>query len=80
MLIDDAGFVCGEDLIFGSDGMPHGIEFALKQSLFPSLESQRLSLDEFRAGYCQTDEQHGHIDIELDVDDFDFKVQLEPKT
>ena len=51
MLIDDWGFVPGEDLIFGSDGMPHGPEYALRWSLFPAYEGQSLSVEEFAAGY-----------------------------
>jgi hypothetical protein len=51
MLIDEAGFVPGEDLLFGSDGMPHGAEYALRCSLSPEFEGQRLSLGEFEAGY-----------------------------
>jgi hypothetical protein len=51
MLIDEAGFVPGVDLVFGSDGMPHGPECALEQSLFPVYEGQRLSPDELVAGY-----------------------------
>jgi hypothetical protein len=66
MLIDDAGFVPGEDLILGSDGMPHGAEYALQQSLFPPFDAQRLRLDEFVAGYCLPDESKGHIDFEID--------------
>lgn len=37
MLIDEVGYVPGEDLIFGSDGMPHGVQSALEQSLFPPI-------------------------------------------
>ena len=66
MLIDHAGFVPGEDLIFGSDGMPHGVEAALKSSLFPPLPRQRLTIDEFTAGYCMPDKIHGHIELEID--------------
>jgi predicted amidohydrolase YtcJ len=51
MLIDEAGFVPGEDLLFGSDGMPHGPEYALRWSLFPDFEAQALSVEEFEAGY-----------------------------
>ncbi|MBL8966139.1 MAG: amidohydrolase family protein [Spirochaetaceae bacterium] len=51
MLIDEAGFVPGRDLVFGSDGMPHGPENALQWSLFPAVPGQRLSLDELIAGY-----------------------------
>ena len=61
MLIDTVGFVPGEDLIFGSDGMPHGAEFALQQSLFPSFENQKLTLDEFQAGYCAELEQSPNL-------------------
>jgi predicted amidohydrolase YtcJ len=50
-LIDGAGFLPGEDLLFGSDGMPQGPEYALRMSLFPPEEGQRLSLSEFIAGY-----------------------------
>lgn len=66
MLIDQAGFVPGEDLIFGSDGMPHGAEGALRASLFSPLLSQRLTLEEFVAGYCMPSEDFGHIEFEFD--------------
>jgi predicted amidohydrolase YtcJ len=53
MLIDDVGFVPGQDLIFGSDGMPHGATEALRQSLHPPYpDRQRLTIEEFVAGYC----------------------------
>jgi predicted amidohydrolase YtcJ len=51
MLIDQVGFVPGVDLVFGSDGMPHGPEYALQWSLFPDYPGQALSLEEFEAGY-----------------------------
>jgi len=51
MLIDEAGFVPGVDLLFGSDGMPHGPEYALRWSLFPDYPGQCLSLEEFESGY-----------------------------
>ena len=51
MLIDKAGFTPGKDLVFGSDGMPHGPEYALAWSLFPAFAGQGLSIDEFIAGY-----------------------------
>ncbi|HNW83755.1 MAG TPA: amidohydrolase family protein [bacterium] len=60
MLIDKAGFIPGLDMIFGSDGMPHGVQFALKQSLYPSFESQKLTIEEFKKGYC-TSPVHGMI-------------------
>lgn len=66
MLIDRSGFVPGEDLIFGSDGMPPGVEEALKASLFPPFPQQELTLDEFIAGYCMPDKTHGHIELEMD--------------
>lgn len=61
MLIDHIGFVPGENLLFGSDGMPHGARAALQSSLFPPFENQRLTLDEFISGYCMPDQRYGHI-------------------
>ncbi len=66
MLVDQAGFIPGKDLILGSDGMPHGAEYALNQSLFPPFEVQELTLDEFIAGYCMADMKNGHIEIHID--------------
>ena len=63
MLIDKAGFVPGKDMVFGSDGMPHGVKFALKQSLCPVFEGQRLTLSEFIAGYC-ADEKLGNYEFD----------------
>ncbi len=51
MLIDEAGFVPGEDLLFGSDGMPHGPEFALRWGLFPYYDGQILTFEELAAGF-----------------------------
>ena len=51
MLIDNIGFVCGKDLIFGTDGMPTSAEIALKMSLFPPVSGQKLKIEEFIAGY-----------------------------
>jgi len=65
MLIDEVGFVAGKDLIFGSDGMPHGVETATQQSFSPQLNSQRLSIDEFVAGYCMADDSEGSIELEI---------------
>ena len=53
MLIDTVGFTPGVDLIFGSDGMPHGIEHGLKEVTTPSRESQKLTVEEFTLGYTQ---------------------------
>jgi hypothetical protein len=66
MLIDDAGFIPGKDLLLGSDGMPAGAKEALQFSLFPPFPSQRMNLDEFSAAYCMPDEQQGWIDVDID--------------
>ena len=66
MLIDGAGFVPGEDLLFGSDGMPHGARAALEAALFPPYPGQRLALAEFRAGYCLPDTSAGRLALEID--------------
>ncbi len=66
MLIDDVGFESGSDLIFGSDGMPHGVETALKSSLFPPYSGQKLSLKEIKEGYCLPDDDKGFIELEID--------------
>jgi predicted amidohydrolase YtcJ len=68
MLLDQAGFVCGEDLIFGSDGMPHGLEYALQWSLFPAFPGQRLSLEELKAGYGLPPEGQGWATLSVDTD------------
>ena len=51
MLIDKVGFQPGDDLIFGSDGMPHGVEHGLKEVTKPARENQKLTVEEFRLGY-----------------------------
>jgi predicted amidohydrolase YtcJ len=51
MLIDDVGFIPGKDLLFGSDGMPYGLDNALKASLNPPLEEQKLTIEECEKGY-----------------------------
>jgi len=66
MLIDEAGFVPGGDLVFGSDGMPHGAQAALEGALFPPFAGQRLKLEEFIAGYCLSDLKAGWIAVEID--------------
>ena len=66
MIIDEAGFEPGKDLILGSDGMPHGAQYALQSSLFPPQSGQVLTLDEFVAGYAMPDLRHGTIEIEID--------------
>ncbi len=68
MLLDEAGFRCGEDLIFGSDGMPHGVEAALQWSLFPPFPGQRLSVEELVAGYGLPPEGQGRCTLSVDAD------------
>lgn len=78
MLIDRVGFVPGEDLIFGSDGMPHGAREALRQSLLPEggHTDQILTIDEFVAGYCLPSKDHGHLDVA--IDDRTLRVSVSP--
>jgi len=66
LFLKQIGFEPVRDLLFGSDGMPHGAAFALHQSLFPACPGQRLSLDEFIHGYCVEGFDHGYIEIEID--------------
>lgn len=66
MLIDDIGFVPGEDLIFGSDGMPQGVVDGLQQSLFPPLKHQKITIEEFKKSYCLSGEKFGYINVEID--------------
>ncbi|MBP5287804.1 MAG: amidohydrolase family protein [Elusimicrobiales bacterium] len=51
MLIDEAGFVPGKDLVFGSDGMPHGAAEAAESAFNPPFPSQILSPEELIKGY-----------------------------
>ncbi len=76
MLIDEVGYVPGEDLLFGSDGMPHGARFALENALFPPYPAQELRLDEFVAGYCMPDQEDGFIDLEIDDDRRQLRVEV----
>jgi len=68
MLLDQVGFCCGEDLILGSDGMPHGVENALQWSLFPAYPGQRLTSEELTAGYGLAPEGRGHATLVVDED------------
>lgn len=68
LLLDDIGFIAGEDLILGSDGMPHGAEAALNNALFPPYPGQRLSLAEFCAGYGMPDQRFGKIRFQVDYE------------
>jgi predicted amidohydrolase YtcJ len=66
MLIDQAGFRPGQDLLFGSDGMPHGLAYAAQWSLFPPYEGQTLSLEELVAGYGTSRGEPGTFLLEVD--------------
>lgn len=79
MLIDEAGFVPGIDLLLGSDGMPHGARQALEGALFPPLPGQRLSLEEFVAGYCMPDLANGHLDLRIDHHGGSVAVEVSPR-
>ena len=76
MLIDRVGCVPGRDLIFGSDGMPHGIENALQWSLFPAFDGQRLTADELQLGYSRTDQKPGAPSTRLLIDEGRRDVRL----
>ncbi len=64
-LIDDVGFEPGKNLIFGSDGMPHGVDYALDSSIFPPYYKQKLTIDEFRKCYCLDNKDNGYIKVEI---------------
>ena len=76
MLVDTAGFRPGIDLVFGSDGMPHGPEEALRCGLFPPFKGQALSVAELAAGYGPArgtaDSYSSHL-----VDEENQRVRLE---
>jgi predicted amidohydrolase YtcJ len=76
MLLDEAGYVAGKDLILGSDGMPHGVQCALESALFPPFPGQRLTLDELVAGYCMADLSNGYIDIAVDYEGRKVKADV----
>ncbi|MCF7791931.1 MAG: amidohydrolase family protein [Victivallales bacterium] len=65
MLIDEVGYIPGEDLLFGSDGMPHGAEAALENALFPIYQNQKLKLTEFVKGYCTDAEINKKISFKI---------------
>lgn len=70
MLIDKVGFIPGQDLIFGSDGMIHDASFQLSYGLFPRYQEQQLTIDEFVSGYCMpmdTIETIGSVEIDIDL-------------
>ncbi len=66
MLIDEAGFTPGKDLIFGSDGMPQGIAYPAREALFPDYPCQRLSLEELVAGYGPSRGMAGSTWLDID--------------
>ncbi|HEY2587274.1 MAG TPA: amidohydrolase family protein, partial [Tepidisphaeraceae bacterium] len=74
MLIDDVGYVPGVDLLFGSDGMPHGVAAALRAALFPPYEQQSLTVDEFVQGYCFPPGSPGSIAVEISGRDIVYSV------
>jgi len=77
MLIDQAGFVPGVDLLFGSDGMPHGATGALQAAFFPPFpDLQALTLDEVVAGYCMTDMENGHIEFDVNMENQSVFTQV----
>ncbi|MCP4176745.1 MAG: amidohydrolase family protein [bacterium] len=56
MLIDEVGFTPGEDLIFGTDGMPQGIREAWELDHYKGApDSQNLTWDEFTRGFTKKD-------------------------
>lgn len=74
MLIDEAGFIPGKDLIFGSDGMPHGAQAAISAALFPPYPGQRLTLEEFTAAACHPDFTPGALNLSFST----HAVTVEP--
>jgi len=74
MLIDQAGFRPGKDLLFGSDGMPHGLAFAAQWSLFPPFEGQSLTLEELVAGYGPAKGRSGSFLLEVDKQEKSVRI------
>ena len=66
MLMDSVGFVPGRDLLFGSDGMPHGHAAAFKWSLFPPYPGQKLSVAELVAGFGKARGAKGECIVKID--------------
>ena len=67
MLIDRVGFKPGVDLIFGSDGMPHGIEYAAQWGLFPTEPGQQLEVEELLAGYGASLDDRGPVALDVNA-------------
>ncbi len=78
MLIDEVGFKPGENLVFGSDGMPHGPENAMQWSRYPSQAGQRISEAEFLSGYGPSKGQPPAGAITMSYDESRRKVALLP--
>ncbi len=74
MLIDEAGFIPGYDLLFGSDGMPCGVAYAAQEALFPPYPGQRLSLDELIEGYGPAQGIEGSATLEIDEEKGSVRV------
>lgn len=79
MLIDNVGYEPGKNLIFGSDGMPHGIDYALKSAIFPPYKRQKLSINEIIEGYCLDTKKFGFIEIEINRDKQEIKTDINIK-
>ena len=80
MLIDDVGYAPGVDLLFGSDGMPHGVSWALRAALFPPYEQQALTVDEFAQGYCFPPGSPGSIAVEISGRDIVYSISPVERT
>jgi len=78
MLIDQVGYTPGVNLLLGSDGMPHGIKSAAKNSFFPDFPSQRISLSEFTAAYCLDDFSMGAIQLIIDESSNSIDYEMLP--
>ena len=59
--------------------MPHGVQSALEQSLFPPFADQALTLEEFIAGYGMPDQKNGYIKIEIDKAKKNIKTEIVSK-
>ena len=66
MLIDQAGFIPGTNLLLGTDAPPHSAAYALQTSLFPPLSSQVLTLEEVKKGYCIDTLAPGYVEAHVD--------------
>lgn len=79
MLIDRVGFVPGDDLLFGSDGMPHGVREGLRQALFPPHAGQVLTVGEFAAGYCLPPGGDGSVEVRIVRDRREVACRVVPQ-